>query len=224
MAIKLLVPAFGHEAGIIVRDIGYDIERRLVESNKATYDLAGGSVQSHKTVPNNVSREEQNLVESDVDMVFDQQDDDLKEEQGLTSAQREAGARSVVGVDESGVLYDQFGNVVSTGEPGPGGNGFTDNSGTVNDGIQVAIAETEVGKTCAEFIATVRNSTTNEIHSAKFLVNVESGTVLITQYADLRTALELGQFDADFSGGKLRLLFTKTTANNVSFKTSVYAH
>lgn len=42
MAIKLNVEVFGLEANSIVRNISYDIERRLVALNAATYDLSGG--------------------------------------------------------------------------------------------------------------------------------------------------------------------------------------
>lgn len=71
MSIKLTKAIFGHSIGDIVRDVGYDTERRLVDLTYATYDLTGGIEQSNKTVPNGLTREEQKLDESAIALTDD---------------------------------------------------------------------------------------------------------------------------------------------------------
>ena len=62
MAIKLLVSCFNHPINTLVSDLSYDIEKRLVAKSIATYTLSGGTAQTFKTVPNNLSEFEQNLL------------------------------------------------------------------------------------------------------------------------------------------------------------------
>lgn len=62
MAIRLLQSLFGHSFNVIVKDLSYDIERRLVEKGLASYSLIGGNTQTKKTVPDGLSEFEQNIL------------------------------------------------------------------------------------------------------------------------------------------------------------------
>lgn len=62
MAIKLLQSLFGHASGVIVKDISYDIEKRLVAKGLATYNLTDGTGQLKKTVEGSLSSDEQQLL------------------------------------------------------------------------------------------------------------------------------------------------------------------
>lgn len=96
MAVKLLKPLFGHALNVIVRDISYDIERRLVEAGAASYTLAGGSEQIHRTVSPGLSAIEQNLLSQK--QTFDVDDNE-------TPFYGETSAKSLA-LTDSGVLAD----------------------------------------------------------------------------------------------------------------------
>lgn len=62
MAIKLLTPMFDFAIGTIIRDLSYDIERRLVERSGATYDLSGGVEATVATLNPNLTDTERRLL------------------------------------------------------------------------------------------------------------------------------------------------------------------
>ncbi len=62
MAIKLLTVLFDFNIGTIVRDLGYDIERRLVELNAATYDLSEGTPATVPTFNGGLTSIEQEIL------------------------------------------------------------------------------------------------------------------------------------------------------------------
>lgn len=70
----------------------------------------------------------------------------------------------------------------------------------------------------AEFLVQIVDSTNSQYHSAKILVIHNGATVNVVQYGVVHTADELGTFDADISGGNVRLLFTASAATTKTVK------
>lgn len=62
MAIRLLTTLFDFVPGTIVRDISYDIEKRIVERGAASYDLTGGTEAAVPTFNPNLSETEKAVV------------------------------------------------------------------------------------------------------------------------------------------------------------------
>lgn len=62
MAIRLLSTLFDFEPNTIVRDLGYDIERRLVSRGAATYNLSGGTEATVRTLNPNLSDVERRIL------------------------------------------------------------------------------------------------------------------------------------------------------------------
>ena len=61
MAIRLLSTLFDFEVSTIVRDLSFDIEKRLVARGAASYDLSGGTEATVPTLNPNLSDVERHV-------------------------------------------------------------------------------------------------------------------------------------------------------------------
>lgn len=62
MAIKTLTTLFDFPIGTIIRDLSYDIERRLIAFGAVTYDLTGGTEATKPTLNPNLSETERKVL------------------------------------------------------------------------------------------------------------------------------------------------------------------
>ena len=69
-----------------------------------------------------------------------------------------------------------------------------------------------------KFIVQIVDTTNSQYHSIEMMLIHNGTTVNIVSYGAVHTAAELGTFDADISGGNVRLLFTPVGATNKTVK------
>lgn len=67
----------------------------------------------------------------------------------------------------------------------------------------------------AKYLMQIHDTSANEYHTSEILLTHNGTTVFLTEYAIIYTAASLGSFNADISGGNVRLLCTPTNNNNV---------
>lgn len=67
----------------------------------------------------------------------------------------------------------------------------------------------------AKYLLQIHDTNSNEYHTSEILLTHNGSTVFLTEYAIISTATSLGSFNADISGGNIRLLVTPTNTNNV---------
>jgi hypothetical protein len=67
----------------------------------------------------------------------------------------------------------------------------------------------------AKYLLQVHDTNSNEYHTSEILLTHNGTTVFLTEYAIIFTAASLATFNADISGGNVRLLVTPTNADNV---------
>lgn len=72
----------------------------------------------------------------------------------------------------------------------------------------------------AEIICQIVDTTNTQYHSAKIFLFHDGTNVWLSEYSVIHSVNELGTFDADISGGNVRLLFTPTAATNKTIKTT----
>jgi hypothetical protein len=70
------------------------------------------------------------------------------------------------------------------------------------------------------YIVQVVNSVTNEFHATSLMIIHDGTTVFLTEYATVLTGASLASFDADISGGNLRILVSPTYASTTVFRFS----
>lgn len=64
------------------------------------------------------------------------------------------------------------------------------------------------------------NTTTNEFHATSLMIIHDGTAVFLTEYATVLTSTSLASFDADISGGNLRILVTPTNSSSTVFRFS----
>jgi hypothetical protein len=67
----------------------------------------------------------------------------------------------------------------------------------------------------AKYLLQVHDTNTNEYHTSELLLTHNGTTVYLTEYAIIYTAASLANFNADISGGNVRLLCSPVGTNNV---------
>jgi hypothetical protein len=70
------------------------------------------------------------------------------------------------------------------------------------------------------YIVQVGNSTTNEFHATSLLIIHDGTSVYLTEYATVLSGTFLASFDADISGGNVRILVSPTYASTTVFRFS----
>lgn len=70
------------------------------------------------------------------------------------------------------------------------------------------------------YIIQAVNTTTNEFHATSLMIIHDGTTVFLTEYATVLTGTSLASFDADISGGNLRILVTPTYSSSTVFRFS----
>jgi len=70
------------------------------------------------------------------------------------------------------------------------------------------------------YIIQVANTTTSEYHATSLMIIHDGTTVYLTEYATVLSGNSLASFDADISGGNLRVLVTPTNASSTVFRFS----
>jgi hypothetical protein len=70
------------------------------------------------------------------------------------------------------------------------------------------------------YIVQVVNSVTNEFHATSLMIIHDGTTVYLTEYATVLTGASLASFDADISGGNLRILVSPTYTSTTVFRFS----
>lgn len=71
-----------------------------------------------------------------------------------------------------------------------------------------------------QYIVQVANSTTSEYHATSLMIIHDGTTVYLTEYGTVLSGNSLASFDADISGGNLRVLVTPTNASSTVFRFS----
>jgi len=70
------------------------------------------------------------------------------------------------------------------------------------------------------YIVQVANSTTSEYHATSLMIIHDGTTVYLTEYGTVLSGNSLASFDADISGGNLRVLVTPVNASSTVFRFS----
>jgi hypothetical protein len=70
------------------------------------------------------------------------------------------------------------------------------------------------------YIIQAVNTTTTEFHATSLMIIHDGTTVFLTEYATVLTGTSLASFDADISGGNLRILVTPTNSSSTVFRFS----
>lgn len=91
---------------------------------------------------------------------------------------------------------------------------FTSTSTSTSQKVLASISTTDF--TVAKFLVSVVQS--GNLHAVEVLVGYDGTNVFITEYGQILTGSELGVFDADVSGGNVRLLFTPANGTTMTFK------
>jgi len=70
------------------------------------------------------------------------------------------------------------------------------------------------------YIVQVANSTTSEYHATSLMIIHDGTTVYLTEYGTVLSGNSLASFDADISGGNLRVLVTPVNVSSTVFRFS----
>ena len=85
----------------------------------------------------------------------------------------------------------------------------------VNNTTQTAVSTIAAASArTVKYLAQIHDTTNSHYHAVEILVIHNGTTVWKTEYAEVVSNAALGTFDADISGGNVRLLFTATATSN----------
>jgi hypothetical protein len=113
-------------------------------------------------------------------------------------------------------LDDNMSNLNSFKVEGRSGS-LTTTATTANQVVDTVSASTI---RTLRYIIQASNSTLSSYHTTSVMLIHDGTTVYLTEYATVMTGNSLATFDADISGGNLRLLVTPANASSTVFKFS----